>query len=169
VGKEILKRFTTYVNWIGCSALLHEISRGRYHYEIISKEQREVLTLQKFDPSKPITRESVPRTGNGKIQWRAIFDSFAGGVVLIEPCLSPKLLSQAGRNGLSGRRVGITPEGLISLRLTRKNHGQRIRDRILSDLSNLPDKWLIAIHDGIAAKGKIIPLTEDEKAELLNT
>jgi len=168
VDKEILKRFTTYVNWIGCSALLHKISRGLYHYEIISKEHRARLSLQKFDTAKPITRESAPRTGNGKIQWKAVLDGFPGGDILLQPCLSAKLLSQACRHGFTCRRVGISPEGYFIVRMTRRNSGPTVRDKILSDLANLPDKWLVAIHDGIAAKGKITPLTKEER-EAVNT
>jgi hypothetical protein len=172
VHRDLVRRFSSIVSQRGLRVYMVADSPEWTQYKILTPEQRINHSEKRIDWHKqPITEKNVPRKPNNGVIWSAIFDDNAPEIVRVDHSLAQKFVAKCPYYGYKARRVGIDGKGRVEIKITRigKDEKPRAKDVVMRDLASLPWNWITVIHDSVCAKAKLTPLTEEQRAELMET
>jgi hypothetical protein len=172
VERNLVRRFVSIVTARGLRNYMMAENEKYVQYRILTPQEKETYVEHILDwRANPITEENVPRNPLGHVRWKCIIDDNPPQLVRIESSLTQRFGAQCGKFGYHARRIGVDDDGMILVRMLRHGEVEPIsaKQYVKRDLASLPPKWIIAIHDSVCAKAKLTPLTEEQRAELMET
>lgn len=163
-------KFTTLMNKRGLRVMMESSDPAAQTYDYRIYDPAVFAEMQKRANTYVLTKETVPASVNGRQLWRLVFDKIElGREYLVSADLATSFVNAAIGRGYS-TETGPADESAmrpVVLRQQAPKSARQVRDHILQDLGTLPGKWLVVIHDSVAAKGGLERLSEHQRAVLL--
>jgi hypothetical protein len=172
VEKALIRRFLSIVSSRGLRSHMMSTNDENTQYMVLTPQQQASRERKQFDwRVTDLTEDAVPRNALGNVNWSEVFDDDPPEKIKIESKLAQRFVSKCSYYGHRAKRKGMDENGLVIMQLTPIGKSEPITAKqvVKRDFASLPPKWIIAIHDGIAAKAKLTPLTEEQRAELMET
>jgi hypothetical protein len=120
---------------------------------------------------KTITDQNLRKNDKGMPDYRAMGIEFQGMTICMDNHLAKVFRNSLRKADWPFQDLPLDPNNPLAQSIIYlPPQADLVRRRIVADIADLPDSWLIQIHQAIASKNSDIrPLCEAEKATLTKT